>query len=837
MRLLASHVDENPLTAQKVICGTTLALTQQLITRFAARPPQLWLVTRDAVSVASNDRCDGLTESTIWGFGRTLARELPDLRCVRVDLDSSSDFSALAEEITSNDGEPEIAFRDGKRYISRLKSLDVQEANPQRLTVSERGSMDRLVTRDLERRAPSWDEIEVEPEFCALNFRDVLNVLGMYPGDPGEPGFELCGRITRAGDGVKNYKPGDRVMGIAWHCLASYVNTPASLVMPVPKELSASAAATLPNAFLTAHYCLNELGKIKRGDRVLVHAATGGVGLAAVQLARRVGAEIFATAGSDQKREYLRSCGITHVYSSRTLDFAREILEQTEGKGVDLVLNSLAGDFVAAGFDVLADGGCFIEMGKNAIWSEERVRRLGKSIRYFVVDLAEVISSDPAKIRECFDKITSMIADGAIVPLPARIFDFRHAQDAFSYMAQAKHIGKVLLRHPAGPRIESDGTYLITGGLGAIGIRTAAHLVDRGAKNIVLVGRGTPSGETLEQIARMQSAGARVEVRAADVSRRPEMEEVFTELRSSMPPLRGVIHSAGIVDDGVLSQQNWGRFEAVFAAKIAGAWNLHELTADDSLDFFVLFSSVASLLGSPSQSSYSAGNAFLDALAHYRQSRGLPALSLNWGAWAEAGMAARVQAQGRRRVLSGVRAMTAAECLGNFDLAMGTGSAQVAVADVDWSQFDAREPMLSELTRRISRPELAPEKDSIVDRLQSAPSQDRRKVLADYLREQVRRVVGLDGSYFIDERQPLLRMGLDSLMAVEFRNQLSAALKKPLPATLLVDYPTLEAVVDFLSPDVESSSKEESRDEVFECIAALSDSEAEELLKEELRRN
>jgi acyl transferase domain-containing protein len=833
VRLIAWQTGENPIAEQRRVCGATLSLAQELLERFPSSPPQLWFVTENAIAVTPSDNCDGLAQAPAWGLGRTIALENPEFRCVRVDLDAATAGLAwLAEEIVHPDGEEEIALREGQRFTSRLESAILAEPQPQRLCIPVRGSVDRLATELMERREPGSGEVEVEVEASALNFRDVLNVLGMYPGDPGQPGLEFCGRIARVGEGVEEYRPGDRVMGIAWNSFASFVNTPALLVTRIPDALEPAEAATLPNAFLTAMYCLIELGRLKCGDRILIHAATGGVGLAAVQLAQQAGAEIFATAGSEIKRDYLRSLGISHVYSSRTLDFAREILRETNGRGVNLVLNSLAGEFIDAGFASLAEGGRFIEIGKAGIWSADRVSALGKSIEYFPVDLAEIIDSDPRKIQSCLSQISAGVTQGRLRTLPLRAFEFSEARAGFRYMAQAKHIGKIVLRHPAPPRIFADATYLVTGGLGAIGLHVAQYLADRGAKNLVLVGRRGASTAALEQINAMRNAGVRVEIRAADVCHEAEMKNLFGELKSGMPPLRGVIHCAGVVDDGVMSQQNWKRFESVLAPKVSGAWNLHTLTAEATLDFFVLFSSVASLTGSPGQSTYAAGNAFLDTLAHYRQSRGLPALSVNWGPWAEAGMAARVQAEGRKRVLAGLRAMVPRDCLDCFGLALMQTAPQVSIADVDWSKWDSPSRLVSEMIKHSIALPPSGKPDGILKILESSLAKDRRRVLISFLLEQLRRVIGLDDSYFIDERQPLLKMGLDSLMAVEFRNFLASALNRPLPATLLFDYPTLGALADYLNGS--ANGRAETNDLGLADLAMLSDEQAEQLLREEL---
>jgi len=816
----------------------TLTLAQEMLA--GSKPPQLWLVTQGAVAVNAAghvDRCDGIWQSPVWGLARTVAMEHPELRCARVDLDPlRPDYAALADELTSWDGEAEIAFRGGIRHVPRLARKTVDLPQPTRWAVTARGSIENLVTEPVERRAPAAEEVEVE--VSALNFRDVLNVLGMYPGDPGQPGLEFCGKVVRAG-AASALEPGDRVMGLAWGALASFVTTPAALVVPVPDGWAPAEACAAPNAYLTAWHCLVRLGHLQRGERVLIHAATGGVGLAAVQVARQAGAEIFATAGSEEKRSYLRSLGISHVFSSRTPDFAGEIAALTGGTGVDLVLNSLAGEFIDAGFAALAEGGGFIEIGKNGIWTAEQAAAIGKRVRYFVVDLATVIESDPAQIQAGLCAIRQSLEDGSFSALPTRIFEFEDAPVAFRYMAQAKHIGKIVLRHPMGFRVVPESTYLITGGMGAVGLRMSQWLVERGARNLVLVGRGGPAHAVETAIEVLRNAGARVEIRVADVSERPEIEAVFRDIKTTMPPLAGVIHAAGVLDDGVVTQQSAARIARVLAPKVTGAWNLHELTAAMPLDFFILCSSVASLTGSPGQVGYAAGNAFLDTLAHYRRARGLRALSVNWGAWAQTGMAARVAGQGRRSALPGVRPMPAEECLEYLEQAAGGGHAQVAIAVVDWSQFRPAPRLIAGLTGYTPDPKATAPADDILRQLEAAPAGNRRKLLVDYLRKLALQILGLSPSLFLDEHRPLTSMGLDSLMAVEFRNQLAAALNRTPNATLLFDRPTLASLADFID-DPEGRATPVplyQRDPDLQALELLSEDEAEELLKKELERS
>ena len=810
--------------------GSVLSLAQGLLRRGSPEPPRLWLVTRGAEN-------DGLFQSPVWGMARTIAMEHPELSCVRVDLDPlAPDFEALAREIANWDEEEEIALRQDGRYVRRLVAKTTSAPEPRRWTIPARGSIDTLKLAALERRAPGPGEVEVEVETSALNFRDVLNVLGMYPGDAGNPGAEFCGTITRTGEGVEQYHAGDHVMGLALGSLASFVTTPATLVTSVPKGWSSVEAATTPNVFLTVYHCLIHLGRLKRGERVLIHSAAGGVGLAAVQVAQHVGAEIFATAGSPQKREYLQSIGVTQIFDSRSLDFRDRISRATGGQGVDLVLNSLAGDFIEASFASLAERGRFVEIGKNQIWSQERAAALHKGIEYFVVDLADEIRFDRQLVEAHLENLRELFDSGALRPLPARVFAFEDAPAAFRYMAQAKHMGKIVLRHPVRARIRSDATYLITGGLGAIGLHVAQWLGQQGARNLVLVGRSNPGVHATEALERLRRMDVRVEVRAADISSRREVERVINEIGRDLPPLAGVFHAAGVLDDGVFLEQTWDRVEKVLASKAMGAWYLHELTASRPLDLFVLFSSVASLTGSPGQSGYAAANAFLDALAHHRHALGMSSLSVNWGAWAESGMAARVEQTGRRRVLQGIRTMSPQQCLSALETALAGDSPQVAIADADWSKWPATR-FLSGFAHEVAPAPVTPKasEDGILRRMEAASPGNRRKVLVEYLRGQVNLLLGLNGAgMYIDERQSLLRMGMDSLMSVEFRNLLAKALDRPLSATLLFDYPSIGDLADFLIGAPTPEDTRPSQDALLEELESLSDADAEELLKQEL---
>jgi NADPH:quinone reductase-like Zn-dependent oxidoreductase len=556
---------------------------------------------------------------------------------------------------------------------------------------------------------------------------------------------------------------------------------------------------------------------MQRGERLLVHAAAGGVGQAAIQFAQRAGVEIFATAGSPEKRAFLRSQGIRHVMDSRSVEFGEEIMRITDGEGIDLVLNSLTGPAIPRSIELLRKGGRFLEIGKTEIWDERRVFELNPNAIYRPIDLSKILISDPASMRPAFVQLMAELADGVLKSPPITTFALEDGSNAFRYMAQAKHIGKVVLTQDAEARrprtLDPDGTYLITGGLGGLGLLTAEWLVKRGARHLVLIGRNPPSADAAETVRQLSAAGADIRIMQGDVSIEEDITSIFDQVQRMMPPLRGVIHAAGMLADGVLLQQDWTRFREVMAAKIEGTWHLHSLTRKMSLDFFVLFSSVSAILGAPGQANHSAANAFMDALAHHRHAVGLPALSINWGVWSEVGAAAERNVEARV-VAQGMSAFSPQQGLQVLEHLLAHGPTQIAVMAVNWPKFLSQ--VKSERQRRflaavsngtaVQTEVVASHKDRIDFRLQleQAPPKKRNSLLLDYVRLQATKVLSLDATQSIDPKQPLTSLGLDSLMAVELRNLLGSGLRltRNFPATLVFDYPTLAALTGYLAKEV-----------------------------------
>lgn len=879
----------------RLVCGGALHLVQALVRHGGSRPPRLWLCTRGAQKVVPDDKTLSPIGAALWGLGKTIALEHPELQCVSLDLapdEFADDAELLGAAFETEDIEPQIALRGGERWGARLrrlqKSPEYADPVPQvsaqsyELTFSNRGSVENLKLDAAARRTPGPGEVEIRVHASALNFRDVMNVLGLYPGDPGPLGSECAGVVVAVGEGVSHITVGDEVVAIAPGSFAGYVTARVESVAPKPARLSFEEAVTIPVAFITAHFTLNHLAKIQAGDRVLIHAAAGGVGLAAVALAKQAGAEIFATAGSPEKRAFLKSLGVAHVMDSRSLKFADQVLAITGGGGVDVVLNSLADQFVDRSFEILARHGRFLEIGKRGIWDQERVNRLNRGIEYFIVDWSVDARKNPALIGGMLREIVGACDRGELEPLPHRVFHLSEAKAAFRMMAQGGHTGKVVLSHAerlrtgtGGFKLVPEGAYLVTGGLHGIGLMTAQWLAERGARHLVLTGRSAPDRESCEILEAMATRGINVRCEQADVSNERAMRSLLEDVRKTMPPLRGVIHSAGIVDDGVLLQQTWDRFASVFRPKVNGSMVLHKLTANDRLDFFVLYSSIASVFGAPGQGSYVAANAFMDNLGAVRAAEGKACLSVNWGAWSGAGLAVDrgVVTRARDAGCGLIDSHTGFQAL---EAALGAGQSQVIVFPVEWPRFvqhlirNGHSPAcLGNFLGAVREARLvsgesggavtaiagaavrspgdeAGKPRSFENRLAATPPNQRRALVVDQIRRDAALVLGLPRLDSIPDNKPLHELGLDSLMAVELRNRLGETVGRTLPATLMFDYPTVVALAEYLSRTVlelesppagiaQHSHAVPGASAVLDEIENLDDDEIDRLLQERAR--
>lgn len=771
-----------------------------------ARQTRLWVVapgaTRDRGGQTTN------IEAGVWAFSRTLANEAPNLDVRRIDLSPEMSSKRASERlrdlILSGTPETEIVLDDERTQVVRFHAgrpqhrdpADTVPAEAARLERSNTGGLSEMVWGPAERRAPGKGEMEIAVEATGLNFRDVLWALSMLPEEILEDGFagprlglECAGRVTAVGPGVKGFKVGDPVVAFAQSGFATHIVVPDLVVAPMPQGLDPMAAATVPVAFLTAYYGLVSCARMRRGEWVLVHGGAGGVGLAALQIAKLKGARVIATAGSREKRALVKALGAEHVLDSRSLAFVDEVRAIT-GDGVDIVLNSLFGEAMERSLNALRPFGRFVELGKRDYVANTHIglRPFRRNLSYFGVDLDQVIQHQGDDGARMFREVMALFNDGGLKPLPYQPFTAAETSDAFRLMQQSGHIGKIVISPPKAGTIMKDtakpftvsetGVHLLTGGLGGFGLEAARWLIDRGAKHLVLAGRkGAATDEAKAIVAELSAQGVTVEAKAVDITSRASVDRLLAEIEQKGKKLAGVLHAAAVLQDGLISNIDAAALDAVIGPKVIGAQHLDAATRDRSLDYFVLFSSATTFIGNPGQGSYVAANGFMEGLARQRRRRGLPALAVAWGAIGDVGMLAR-----NRAVMEGlagrvgVTPMEARRCLDLMAEALecqGTSpdEAVIAIAAMHWGK--ARERLAT--MRSPSYAELGSDQQveaggvqaiNIGALLKGGDLDAVRKTVSDAIVEDIARILRLPKDDISRVRQ-LSEIGLDSLMGVE----------------------------------------------------------------------
>ncbi|MFD4766022.1 SDR family NAD(P)-dependent oxidoreductase [Streptomyces niveus] len=785
---------------------------------------RLVLLTRGAVATAAHEDVRDLAGAALWGLFRTAQTEYPD-RFRMIDLDDDPASLAALPSVLKED-EPQLAVRGGLSRTPMLVAPDTDEtlkppaAAAWRLDVTEAGTLENLALLPAPgATAPlAPGEIRVAVRAAGLNFRDVLIGLGMYPG-AGVMGSEGAGVVVETAPDVTGFAPGDRVFGLFLAgSFGPAVVADHRMVARIPEGWTFAQAASVPVVFLTAYHGLVDLAGLGAGDRVLVHAATGGVGTAAVQLAAHLGAEVYATA-SPAKWPALRALGVadSHIASSRDLAFEERFLADTEGRGMDVVLDSLAGEFVDASLRLLPHGGRFVEMGKTDLRDPETVAADHPGVRYTAFELIE---AGPDRIREMLAALLALFESGALTPAPVTAWDVRRAPEAVRHLSQARHIGKLVLTVQAEPR--PDGTVLITGATGALGSAVARHLVtEHGVRHLVLAGRRGPDAPGAAELRdELAALGAEAVFAACDTADRAELAALIAAVPAEHP-LTGVVHAAGVLDDGLIESLTAERIDSVLRPKVQGAWYLHDLTQDLDLSFFVLFSSAAATLGSAGQANYAAANAFLDALAQHRRARGLPGTSLAWGLWERrGGMTGHLaDADLARMARSGILPLGTEEGLRLFDAGRQADEAVLVPLRLDPRALREAAPgaALSPLLRGFVRPAARRTAaattaatsggSTLGERLAGMTDGERDRTLLDMVRAHTATVLGHDHPDAVGPAQPFKDLGFDSLTAVELRSRLGTATGVRLPATLVFDHPTPLALVARLRTELIDESR------------------------------
>lgn len=808
--------------------------------------PQLFLVTSNAAPCDINPPFfHNPVQSILWGFGRVLINEHPALDCKLIDLqgDITPELADnFANELFLDDSEDEIILTATARYGVRIctqtpSRLECNSQQEYRLDFERSGSLNHLKWFPIQERNLEEDEVLVKPHATGLNFRDLMYTMGFVPDEAVQYGFlgatlgmEFAGEILATGKMVSNFKVGDRVMGFAPASFSTETITKAHAIAHLPSQWDYATAAGIPIAFFTAYYALYHLAHLQPGERILIHGAAGGVGLAAIQLARHAGAEIYTTAGSALKRDFLRLLGVTNIFDSRSLAYADQIMQETAGEGVDVILNCLAGEAINANLSILKPFGRFLELGKRDFYVNSKIglRPFKNNIAYFGIDADQLIIKNPRLCSQLFGNILDLFKQNILSPLPYRQFDNKNIHDAFRYMQQSKHIGKIVVNFKEKPddyffnsqslsslSLCSHSAYLITGGLSGFGLKTAQYLAKKGARHLILVGRqGAVKEEAQPAIASLTEQGVNVDIRALDVSDPVKIQQLIDSLQNNKILLKGIIHAATVYEDAFIKNLDAQKINNVFAAKVKGAWNLHQSTRDLSLDFFVVYSSVTTLFGNPGQGNYVAANCYLEKLIAMRRAQGLSGLFIAWGPIYDAGYLARNEKL--RSVLMtqlGGQILTSENALNMLEQLILNNEIGVAIADLNLRKMQSTFPKMNApkysnllAVEQNQNSKYKEQSADIHELLAGKSTQEALELVGNMLAEDIARILRLPKEK-IDRKESLLNIGMDSLVGAELSNAIEQRFNIPLPMMTLSQELSLETLTERIVSQLGNSNE------------------------------
>jgi phthiocerol/phenolphthiocerol synthesis type-I polyketide synthase C len=811
-----AHVEEPDAAAQ---LSGRLALIAERCRDLGDASPRLWVLMDFGDADAGQCPLDRPAWCAITSAMRVVQNEYPGVQIRCLGLAGTAQprvIDRAAEELLRPGDEREVFIAGDQRLVFRVERGATPAVPPPsiaddmavRVASGQGANRGALAWVTDSRPEPGPGEVEIKVATTGLNFRDVMWNLRLLPEEALEDGYagagfgmECAGTVTRIGTDVEGFAAGDRVVAFVAGAFASHVVAPVFAVSPLPGNMTAEAATTVPVAFLTAYYSLVHLARLKRGETVLVHGGAGAVGLAAMQIARHVGANVIATAGSDEKRALLRNFGADLVCNSRTMAFADEVAMATDGKGVDVVLNSLAGEAMIRSMDCLAPFGRFVELGKRDFYANTHLglRPLRKNLTYFGVDVDQLIGDHKELTRKLFGEIMQLFADGELVPLPYRVFRGNHIADAFRLMQRSGHIGKIVVTPATYPTdagrqagkfpVSAEGNHVVVGGTGGFGLATAEWLAGRGAVHLALVSRSAKlSEDSVAKVEALRRKGVEVDVAPVDVTDSEALERFLRKV-AACRPIKGIVHAAMVLDDRLIEGLDREAIDAVLRPKVAGALNLERLTRDLELDYLLFYSSATTLFGNPGQFNYVAANAFIEGLARRLRSQGRPALAIAWGGIEDAGYLSRhigANVNLKKRFASSL--ISAQMALDGLDWVHDQQGRQTtaaaAIARIDWAMAKrelaaTRAPMFGAAGAAAGSRQ-AVDAAATLERLRAMSAEEATAALLDIVVDEIARVLRLPPKE-VDRHRPLAEIGMDSLMMLELRTTVEAALQIELP--------------------------------------------------------
>lgn len=778
---------------------------------------------------------DNFISAGYKGLLRGIELERPDLKLkiIRQKKDYNDQYwKELCSEILSDDLEDEVLIQNDNRYLPRIvpfklnkrekKQRLITKDNMGILRASGNGALDKMFYEVYPKRLPEQGEVMCKILASGINFKDVLKAMNLLPelvvdgtfyGN--SLGMEAVIEVISLGEGCNNLQIGQKYIAafpqtFATHCYLREEDIP--FIVKLPANFDPLQAASLPVAFLTAWYALNELAHIQAGEIVLIHSASGGVGLAAIQIAKLRGARVFATAGNEEKREYLRSIGCEHVWSSRTLEFSEEILHITKGKGVDVVLNSLSGEFLVSTLRCLASFGRFIEIGKRDIIERNSLPMIpfNNNLSFFSVDLDRMLLERPQLIENMMQAMQKLMEEGTIQALPLAVYPANKTIDAFRFLASAKHIGKVVIDYQnldnlegyaalgKIPQILPDASYLITGAFGGLGLETAQWLIDAGARNLILNGRNPSDNEVVQH--RLQSwkaLGVNIYEAYFDIANEDKVAKNISYFENNAPNIKGVFHCACVFHDSLIENITLENLDSVLRAKALGARILDSVTRHLNLDFFVLFSSVTTTIGNIGQSAYIAANTILNQIAMERREAGLPAIALQLGPVGDVGILSRNQKAADTLMAAGMKLLNIQNVLEFLPNLTAGDVNDIFIADIDWEQWLRVVPLAAQLSRFSAMHHLSGNSDFSSETLLAfcnLPEAERLPFMVHRMQIIIGNILHQNPDE-IDIDAKLVSLGLDSLAAVELQTAIKMEFSLEVSMMLLGQDDTIRSLV------------------------------------------
>ncbi|MDH5396756.1 MAG: SDR family NAD(P)-dependent oxidoreductase [Cyclobacteriaceae bacterium] len=826
---------DNIVTMEELTSIPLMNMMKKLNDAHYDKNPALWILSSGAQQIAGHPETLNLAQEGLRGVSRVVVNEFPMFNSTMVDFSSpvqDAELTALVDELFTDDNVDELAFRGKRRYVNRLERLSSDNiakkamkkvpasGYPYVAHITEYGVLDNVVLRETVKKTPGQDEVEVQVKASALNFRDIMIAMGLLSDAAVEGGLfgrtfglECAGVVTEVGSAVTNVKVGDEVMATAPSCLGGFAYPKGVHCVKKPANIDWNEAASLPVVYTTAYFSLIHHCRLEKGEKILIHAAAGGVGIAAIHIAHAVGAEVYATVSTSEKRAYIESIGVKaeNIMNSRTLDFAQEVMDKTDGQGVDVVLNSLSGESIFKSVRCLAAYGRFVEIGKTDIYRNSKLglEPFGNNLTYFGVDVDRLFKQKQDFGGRLFQESIDFFVENNFPAHPVKVFPVAQLADAFQFMGGARHIGKVIVSMdgevqvapPQEIKFREDGTYLITGGASGFGLSVADWMTTKGAKHLVLMSRsGTKTEEEHAIVENMQKRGVNVMMAKADVSSKADLDRVFGEIEKTMPPLRGIQHAAMVLDDGSIPEIDRDRYMKVFVPKAVGCWLLHEATLDMDLEHFVSYSSISAVYGNPGQVSYVGANSFLDNFSAFRRSQGLPAMTINWGVIGDVGFVARSGNVGGLLYKQGWKAFSLPQALDVLEEMLLTNPVQRVATDSDWEMIGGFYPHSAKSSRfehLVNEKELSAGQGggtgdgALKATLLESKGEEKTEILLDQLKSTFARVLGTTAEK-LDTNEAVTRYGLDSLMANQIRNWIQSNLTIDYSMMRIMRGPTME---------------------------------------------